>query len=199
MGKKKENGKQELSASERLMAAATAVFADKGYAGASVNEIVERAGVTKPVLYYYFGSKSGLFKTILDRAGRMQQSLLEDVAMAPGTSLDRILYLYQIIYKRVVEHPDLIRLIHNLIFGPSNGAPPYDYMSFHDRMLDAIRGVYAEGLARGEFVEADPEEVAMLVLGLMDFCFHYDQSRQSLVGSCNPERLLRLAFKGLRR
>ena len=51
----------EVNARARLLETATELFAEKGYAGASVREIVEKAGVSKPVLYYYFKSKEGLF------------------------------------------------------------------------------------------------------------------------------------------
>ena len=44
----------QLNARERLLETATDIFAKKGYAGTSVREIVNRAGVSKPVLYYYF-------------------------------------------------------------------------------------------------------------------------------------------------
>ncbi|MDH5642067.1 MAG: TetR/AcrR family transcriptional regulator [Nitrospira sp.] len=47
------------------MARAADLFADSGYDGVSVREIVEAAGVTKPVLYYHFGSKEGLARAIL--------------------------------------------------------------------------------------------------------------------------------------
>jgi AcrR family transcriptional regulator len=197
MGRKRGSCKEERNVSEQLLEAATTVFADGGYAGASVNEIVERAGVTKPVLYYYFDSKAGIFKAILKRASQWQEILLAEVLQGPGTAFDRLLLLYQKVYKGVVEYPDLIRLIHNLIFGPSNGAPPYDYKLFHKRMLQAIKVIYADGVSKDEFVDEDPAEVAMLVLGLMDFCFHHDQSRHGLPDPCHPERLLRLAFRGL--
>ena len=42
------------------------LFSDKGYDAVSVQEIVEAAGITKPTLYYYFGSKYGLLEAILD-------------------------------------------------------------------------------------------------------------------------------------
>jgi AcrR family transcriptional regulator len=53
-------------ARHRLLVAATRLFARTGYAATSVREIVEAAGVTKPVLYYYFQSKEGLYLAILE-------------------------------------------------------------------------------------------------------------------------------------
>ena len=40
-----------------MVAAAQAVFAERGYHAASMDEIAERSGITKPMLYSYFGSK----------------------------------------------------------------------------------------------------------------------------------------------
>ena len=40
------------------------LFSAKGYEGVSVNELAEAAGITKPTLYYYFGSKEGLFEAV---------------------------------------------------------------------------------------------------------------------------------------
>lgn len=73
-----------LPASERreqLIETAYSVFAEKGYRDASMNDIAEAAGVTKPVLYQHFASKRELFLTLLRRGA---SSLGEDVALAAG-------------------------------------------------------------------------------------------------------------------
>src|SRR5690349_13706354 len=45
---------------ERILAAATELFAEQGYAATSVQQVVDRAGVTKGGLYHYFGAKEDL-------------------------------------------------------------------------------------------------------------------------------------------
>ena len=52
---------------ELLLDAALDLFYAKGYDAVGVQEIVDRAGVTKPTLYYYFGSKIGLLRNLLER------------------------------------------------------------------------------------------------------------------------------------
>lgn len=55
---------------ERLILdAAAAEFGDKGWARGSVAAVAAQAGITKPLIYEYFGSKDGLYLTCLDRAG----------------------------------------------------------------------------------------------------------------------------------
>lgn len=55
---------------ERLIATAREVFAEKGFAGATVKEISDRAGVNISLISYHFDGKEGLFRTVLEEFGR---------------------------------------------------------------------------------------------------------------------------------
>ncbi len=50
---------------ENILKCALDLFYAKGYDAVGVQEIAEKAGITKPTLYYYFGSKYGLLETLL--------------------------------------------------------------------------------------------------------------------------------------
>jgi AcrR family transcriptional regulator len=69
---------EELGSSrERLLSAAARVFARRGYRGASMNEIVAEAGLSKGALYWNFAGKEELFFALLDeRVGRRLETLL---------------------------------------------------------------------------------------------------------------------------
>jgi AcrR family transcriptional regulator len=187
----------ETNSRERLLETATELFAEKGYAGASVREIVEKAGVSKPVLYYYFKSKEGLFYAILEWAADVQRNILNEIFDAKGTVLERFIFLYRRVHEGIQRYKSLYIMIHGLIYGPPEGVPEYDFASFQRCMLDAVKRIYAEGLPSGEIRNVDAEEVAFLVLGLMDFSLNMDMVLPELADSQRPERLLRLAFQGL--
>jgi TetR/AcrR family transcriptional regulator len=55
---------------ERIASEATRLFSERGYEGVGVGEICEVAGITKPTLYHYFGSKRGLLDAIVEERGR---------------------------------------------------------------------------------------------------------------------------------
>ncbi|MBW2439451.1 MAG: TetR/AcrR family transcriptional regulator [Deltaproteobacteria bacterium] len=187
----------EPNARQRLLETATELFADKGYAGTSVREIVERAGVSKPVLYYYFKSKEGLFYAILEWAADVQQAILNEIFTTSGTVLDRFIYFYRRILEGVEEYRHLYKMIHGLIYGPPQGAPEYDFPKYQRHMFDAVKRIYTNGLAAGEVQPADGDEVAFLVLSLIDFSLNMNQVLPELADPQRPERLLRLAFQGL--
>jgi AcrR family transcriptional regulator len=53
---------------EKLFEAAADEFSDRGYEGASLNRIIDKAGMSKGSLYYYFDDKSDLFATVIEKA-----------------------------------------------------------------------------------------------------------------------------------
>lgn len=52
---------------EQLLDVGRALFAEKGFEAASIEEIASRAGVSKPVVYEHFGGKEGLYAVVVDR------------------------------------------------------------------------------------------------------------------------------------
>jgi len=187
----------QRNARERLLETAIGMFAEKGYTGTSVREIVERAGVSKPVLYYYFQSKEGLFLAILDVAENLQKQLLSEVLESEGSVLDRLLILYRRVYTGIDEHRSLYKMIHGLTSGPPQGAPDYDFTRYHGHMINTICEIYNAGLDCGEVKKIAAEEVAYLVLSLIDFCLHMDQVQPQSSDPQRLERLLRMAFQGI--
>ncbi len=197
MNQRDEINGLEPNARQRLLETATELFADKGYTGTSVREIVDRAGVSKPVLYYYFKSKEGLFYAILEWAAEVQQTVLNEIFSASGTVLDRLIYFYRRVLEGVEEYRHLYTMIHGLMYGPPQGAPEYDLPQYQRHMFDAVKRIYRNGLTAGEVRPADEDEVAFLVLSLIDFSLNMNQVLPEMADPQRPERLLRLAFQGL--
>ncbi len=66
---------------EQTLEAAHELFAERGYAAVTMDEIAARVGVTKPLLYNYFGNKERLYIACMERAG---DSLIATIAAAVG-------------------------------------------------------------------------------------------------------------------
>jgi AcrR family transcriptional regulator len=111
--------KAELSTVARHIArVAAGLFAERGFDATSVREIVEAAGVAKPTLYYYFGSKEGLAQALLTVP---LSSLVSAMRHLVGTVDDPTRCLEQVIeaqYTFCRDDPDRARFIYALLFGP---------------------------------------------------------------------------------
>ena len=93
-----ETPKRRRSATRaRLLEGALDVFAERGFHGASVEDICERAGFTRGAFYSNFGSKDelvlALFQATTDRLLEQIAALLPDLANQPGSLLDAVLGL----------------------------------------------------------------------------------------------------------
>jgi AcrR family transcriptional regulator len=89
---KRERGKQRVAA---LLDAAAAVFAEKGYDGATMTEIAERAGAAIGSLYQFFPSKEALAEALFDRfAERAAAAFVPVEELAPGCSARELADLF---------------------------------------------------------------------------------------------------------
>jgi TetR/AcrR family transcriptional regulator len=75
-------GQEHGATAEKILLAASKLFAEKGFANVSVRDICKRTGTSAPVLYYYFGNKKGLF----DAVARKQISMDDFISRLSSAS-----------------------------------------------------------------------------------------------------------------
>lgn len=180
----------------RLLRAAVLVFDRKGYAAASVREIVEMAGVTKPALYYHFGSKEGLLTTVLEEAGREFSRVTRNAASRPGSAREKLFAFCADLQGLFQEHVPAVRVAHSVFFGPVDVAPKFDFTSFDREMERAVRQIVEDGQASGEIIRsAAPADIALLILGLVGvLAMRQLHGTSEPVGLDSMKRILGLVF-----
>jgi AcrR family transcriptional regulator len=94
-----------------ILDAATQHFAEHGYSGARVDEIAEQTRTTKRMLYYYFGSKEGLYTEVLERAYTQIRAAEQEVDVEHLEPVAAIRRLAELTFDHHEAHPDFIRLV----------------------------------------------------------------------------------------
>jgi AcrR family transcriptional regulator len=94
-----------------ILDVATKEFAEHCYSGARVDEIAERTRTTKRMLYYYFGSKEGLFVAVLERAYAAIREAEREVDVEHLDPVAAIRALAELTFDHHENHPDFIRLV----------------------------------------------------------------------------------------
>jgi AcrR family transcriptional regulator len=161
------------TAREAIHAAATALFAEQGYAATSTREICERAGITKPVLYYYFGNKEQLYQElILDAANEYRKALLRASGRGKSTE-EKIVNVLDAMFTFTRKSPLLVRLGFRMIFAAEKGTPPIDIVELGQFDQRLMQEIIREGIKKGE-LHGRPLEIAealggVAALHIMDF------------------------------
>lgn len=183
---------------EKLLTAALELFNSKGYAAASVREIVAASGVTKPVLYYYFGSKEGLYLELMNDSLAEFESSLKLITALQGPVTERINHFCSMMLDIVVENIELVRLIYAIHYGPPQGAPYINFEAYFTRMLDTIHDLVREGIGSGELRRNDSTDVAWTVICVLNAAMEEQlcHTPARLDGE-QMVRMLRLVMEGL--
>ena len=183
---------------ERLLAGATGLFASKGYAATTVREIVERAGVTKPVLYYYFRSKEGIYLELMREPFGKFAALVEETLLTAGSARERLFRLCLRAYDIVVEHIDAARVMYAIYYGPPQGAPFIDFDAYHRRFQEAVLQVLREGVRDAEFRRVNLNDAMWAVVGAVNVAMEVELCHppQSL-GRDGVRRVLEIVLEGI--
>lgn len=187
----------EDSARGRLMTGAIGLFARKGYAATTVREIVAAAGVTKPVLYYHFGSKEGIFLAMMREAVAEFEATATATVAEPGTSRARIARFLDRMFDLVLRHLDVMRVVDAIYYGPPQGAPFFDFETIHQRFIETLAGLVREGMAAGELRPGDPEDVAWALVGPFEVARGMSLCHPELeFGRARLARLVQVVYDG---
>lgn len=159
---------QAIMVKERLLTAALELFTTKGYVATSVREIVAAAGVTKPVLYYYFGSKEGIYLELMSKPLEEFGAILVESLDGGKSAGERILTLSDRIFQLFVDRLDAARLMYAIYYGPPQGAPFIDFENYHLRLHEVIGELVRKGIERGELIETEIADLVWIVLGILN-------------------------------
>ncbi|WP_308164253.1 TetR/AcrR family transcriptional regulator [Nonomuraea sediminis] len=145
---------------QRLLGEATRLFAERGFEGTSVQEIVLAAGVTKGAMYHYFDSKDDLLHEIYGRVLRMQMERLTSIADGPGTVAERLHAAAADVVETSTANLDdtkiFFRSMH-LLAPETQKNVRADRRRYHERFRDLV----AEGQREGVFSDRVPAEIVV--------------------------------------
>jgi TetR/AcrR family transcriptional regulator len=158
----------ENAIANKLLDAAVQLFAHKGYPATSTREIVEAAGVTKPMLYYYFQSKEGLLGAAIGHFLDEFYSRLREVVAEPLSAERKLVEVVWTQLGFCQQHKPFARLFYALYFGPDDQKGLVDLRqsteSGHELLLQVVAQAVAEGLVRSDCVE----DMAMTLHGMIN-------------------------------
>jgi TetR/AcrR family transcriptional regulator len=164
------------STREKIKSAATEVFIEKGYDGARMQEIADRAGANKAMIHYYFQSKENLFESILretfeDLFGRFSRLKPPAGSFSPEVIVPAIVRTHM---RFLRDHPELPKL---LVREMHTGNPVIRKV-MSDILRKVKRGLFFDfstilrvGALAGKVRKVDPRQAIWSLIGMNLFYF----------------------------
>ncbi|HEX8121560.1 MAG TPA: TetR/AcrR family transcriptional regulator [Solirubrobacteraceae bacterium] len=130
---------------EQMLAVALPLFAERGYHAVSVDEVATGAGVTKPMVYAYFGSKEGLFQACATRAADRLVAALEQSAAHHTDPAERMWEGLLTVFRWIAEHRHAWAVLYG---SPGSGGSPFAAPAANasDRMARLITDQFVDTL-----------------------------------------------------
>jgi AcrR family transcriptional regulator len=170
------------TSAERILSTALDLFAVKGYDATAVREICEAAGITKPTLYHFYGSKEGVLQALV-ASGFERFRLLVDSAMAkPGPFRDRLKGVARALFNSARRQPLYWRFMHGIVWAPQGTAPKTaSCTEFYDGVIGVLAAAEQIAMANGEITRGDSHVRMLILMGAIG------EAATGFVISGNPE------------
>ena len=135
-----------------ILTVATHEFADKGFAGARIDEIAAATRTSKRMIYYYFGSKEGLYIAVLEESYRKVRSIEGDLHLDDLPPTEALKKLVEFTFDHHNGNQDYVRLVmsENILRGQYISQSS-SIQALNVPAIQSIRRLYDRGVAAGTF------------------------------------------------
>lgn len=147
----------------KIITAAEKIFAELGYAEASVSRITTRAGVGQGTFYLYFDSKLDLFTELVEDLNRRVRLAMSTAAGASDTLIERERAGFRAFFQFTADHPSLYRIVREAEF-VSPGALRLHYT----RIVEGFIADLTRARCSGELGDIDPAVAAWALMGISE-------------------------------
>ncbi len=154
---------------ERILDAATPLFAARGAQATTVRQIASAAGVNSQLIYYYFDDKQGLFRAVLEVTARRVDVLLAEATRIDGPLRARLSHFIIAWVRVTLRQAPAVRLLHRAML-EGDEALSADIQRYAGVHAAAIGALIAQGVANGMFrADLDPGRAVASLVGMIQY------------------------------
>jgi AcrR family transcriptional regulator len=153
-----------------ILNAALELFAARGYDAVGVQEVAEAAGITKPTLYHYYGSKMGLLKALFEAYHAPLNHAVEQAACytgwLPGT-LESVARAY---FEFARQNPVYYRLMLAMVFAPRHSEANSLASEWNARQHNLVENLFATAVKDNGNMRGKQRLYAAIFIGSLNTC-----------------------------
>ena len=188
-------------ARKKIFSVAARLFADKGYNAVSMREISEQAELSKPTIYYYFGSKEGIYKELVTTGFSHMHSVLENIVPLKVTVSEKLNLILKKYFNFSQNYPEFTKFISNLIYSAEKMEFLISFKKEAEQKEELITGLFREGIQTGEFTPSlNPDIATHVFFGvLMRYIMIQHESNDMILSDELADNILSTLICGMRK
>jgi AcrR family transcriptional regulator len=160
----------EVRTIDRILQSSLELFSSKGYDATSVREICEAAGITKPTLYHFYGSKEGVYRALVEGTFEEFRAGLSHLLEAPGTAEERLRRVARSYFEYAGSRRELMRFVLSLVHNTSTSAPQTDFLRLYEEIVAQVARCVEAGVESGELARGSTETRMLVFMGALGEC-----------------------------
>jgi AcrR family transcriptional regulator len=182
---------------EEVLEAAASVFAERGFHGASTQDIADRLGMRQASLYYYFTSKEAALEQVCQRGIEHIIGDTELIAAGPGSATERLAGIMRRHVEPLADNCASLRAyLHEVRFLPKEARRRIGKLARHYERI--VESLLEQGIAAGELRgDLDVPIAADTILGMCNAAAHWPGKEPSGAMRRVAEELIRLVLRGI--
>lgn len=149
---------------DQILDAATDIFAEKGFGDTRMDDIVEKSGLSKGTLYWYFKSKDEIILSIFERIFSREFQELEKRVESEGTATEHLLYYTESVVEDVSRMLRLMPLAYEFMSWAFRRKFVQDaFKLYMNKYMEILVPLIQQGIDAGEFREIDARSAAITI------------------------------------
>ena len=183
----------------QIIDAATAVFAAKGFDGATMDDIAGEIGINKATIYLYFDSKDALIRAVAETLFAQELAALQAACDLPDTAIERLTAYYESLIAEEAEVLPLMPILYEFYaLGLRREDARAVIVDFISQLTGLLKAIIQEGIESGEFAPTDARKAARALDALMSgTILHWVYAPEEVDVDAQLRYGVRLMFRGL--
>ena len=188
---------REAEVRERIFASALRHFSQKGFAATSLREVSEDAQTTKPMIYYYFGSKEGLYASIVRQILEEMADGIRSHLPAEAPIQQQVIAFCESYLDHFLQQEEIIALVLREVFG-LGGVPMAEFsQALGERVRQPLDEIIARGMDTGVLRRDGVATCATAVTGILNMFILAHVFGGASIDKEAPMRQVRYYLNGL--
>ncbi len=191
----------EQSARKKIFTVAARLFAEKGYNAVSMREISEQAGLSKPMIYYYFGSKEGVYKELVTTGVSHILSAIENTYTLNISVRERLNLIIKKFFYACQNFPEFTKFMSNLMCSAEKIDFMVNFKQQTDKKEKYLIDLFRQGIKSGELDSSlDPKTAAHIYTGvLMHFIMIQLTTKEIVLSDELADNVLNTLISGMKK